>query len=1358
MSTVANFISTSRPDHPSLDFDRLRAEGIGHLEKLATEIWTDYNAHDPGITMLEALCYAITDLGYRTRMLPIDDLMANNGSGFKTWFEAIEILPNAPVTERDFRKLLIDVKGVKNAWLRKGKGELNIYWVAYFFPELTLLEDGEPTWDRAKIKAFIKANCDFDAETADFDAITDAIITYIEKLSANISSYYEIKPYLTKLTEQFGGLYNLMVFEVVTYLKGLDNSVINSKSNEQVNEIARSILDRLKNAAKAGDDYPLYLKEYLVPFETDFPLFRDYKFQIAKTFLEMHYAGAFVGTPTHTTIDDALVKVFLDLIERDIRYINDQDLKFHLKDPLKEFYRQYKNFDDFLKDQFSNYLITELGIKDNKVLNTVSEGFVFYYLAEDYISKALDVLGTYGNLQENVIVEFMAEHFPVKDQPIPVALFLSYLQNAEIIEDSKVQLGDCIEKIFCAYGKYRLSLNPDDTGLLPDKPELLPYHLLHLNGLYQIILDLDDDVDPANPKVVNAIVNSAMARLHANRGLCEDFLQPYVVEEWPIHLCLNLDLAPDADEYNVVAEVIWRLQEHLTPTLRFRTFAAMHDLGVPCDQIYNGPLLDNGFLHDAEVDAAQLLEEYNHSDLLRIILETPGVLGLRELKVNPSPEVESSVLAVETIYQVKPRINPLDFKERPNRVPPFYKRVIDICESCIFVNKGAKSYQLQACDLKEPLEWLRLTRQCEVCQEPGGPTYLPGIYRSDLSDITSIQYDLPGLYAVGDHPVLDTATPLRKAQARQLQAYLAFYDQILAAYLAQLGQISHLLAVEQDADAPTRMLPALYEVPGIRELIEEQAAVITEPNDWAQLIALSVPVIDRHAVLLKLKPLSSGTSDFEGFHALRAQLTTLLDPGFVQYVEPFVDYFWGKYIKDEQNNYITALQAAAETQAQRQQQRNGLLNHLLARFGETFSTYVAALLRPDAEPEDNPWRQDFDEYLRDKARFLRDIAVVGADRGKGYNYRKLDKSNGQPDVWNSWNVAGVKKRVSRLTGIDAYQGHSLIAEPPYRLDIVQSQSKQGTPQFRIVLKKRPGAGNADNPEGSGILLFSQRYTSKKSAQEKINELYLNIWKTALYEAGPSEKNSDDWVVTFTLSDNTLSSEPMGEEEAKGQLLIIQELVKPGTADVEGFHILEHILVRPNEPKDLLLQLSFGCDPAEIPYDPYSFWITVVLPGWTQRFKHQDFRNFFEHTFRSETPAHIAIRFCWLDFDSMYKFEDLFKKWMYEKARCTPSECHVSDAANALITLLNGMQCSCHCIMDPDDNKCDDCGEKVVPILRPNPVPRPNPAPRPTPTPEPDIKPKSDPVAEAKPTTGRDAKAPAGTSRQIKTKPSQAKKT
>jgi hypothetical protein len=29
-------------------------------------LWSDYNVHDPGITLLELLCYGITDIAHRT--------------------------------------------------------------------------------------------------------------------------------------------------------------------------------------------------------------------------------------------------------------------------------------------------------------------------------------------------------------------------------------------------------------------------------------------------------------------------------------------------------------------------------------------------------------------------------------------------------------------------------------------------------------------------------------------------------------------------------------------------------------------------------------------------------------------------------------------------------------------------------------------------------------------------------------------------------------------------------------------------------------------------------------------------------------------------------------------------------------------------------------------------------------------------------------------------------------------------------------------------------------------------------------------------------------------------------------------
>ena len=102
------------------DYEKLRKKGLEYIEELTSKIWTDYNTHDPGITTLELLCYTLTDLGYRIAM-PIEDILAAKKDNKKIMHEhfltALEILPCAPVSKYDYRKLFVRIDGVKNAWL-----------------------------------------------------------------------------------------------------------------------------------------------------------------------------------------------------------------------------------------------------------------------------------------------------------------------------------------------------------------------------------------------------------------------------------------------------------------------------------------------------------------------------------------------------------------------------------------------------------------------------------------------------------------------------------------------------------------------------------------------------------------------------------------------------------------------------------------------------------------------------------------------------------------------------------------------------------------------------------------------------------------------------------------------------------------------------------------------------------------------------------------------------------------------------------------------------------------------------------------------------------------------------------------
>ena len=107
----------------SENYDLLLEKGISLVQNYSGENWTDYNYHDPGVTLLEQLCYALTDLGYRTNF-PIEDLLIGKKEDLdleKTnlLFPIDKILPSSPLTERDYQKMIIEnLEEIKNAWVQ----------------------------------------------------------------------------------------------------------------------------------------------------------------------------------------------------------------------------------------------------------------------------------------------------------------------------------------------------------------------------------------------------------------------------------------------------------------------------------------------------------------------------------------------------------------------------------------------------------------------------------------------------------------------------------------------------------------------------------------------------------------------------------------------------------------------------------------------------------------------------------------------------------------------------------------------------------------------------------------------------------------------------------------------------------------------------------------------------------------------------------------------------------------------------------------------------------------------------------------------------------------------------------------
>ncbi|MCI4668285.1 MAG: hypothetical protein MRZ79_09115 [Bacteroidia bacterium] len=120
-------ISRNKPLPRIQDYAWLRERAVEIVQRYSSDHWTDYNEHDPGMTILEALCYLITDIGYRIHH-PYIDLIAPNEPYQKfygeenSFYSPRDILHNAPLSPQDFRSMLLDIPGLRNAWVKSTTG------------------------------------------------------------------------------------------------------------------------------------------------------------------------------------------------------------------------------------------------------------------------------------------------------------------------------------------------------------------------------------------------------------------------------------------------------------------------------------------------------------------------------------------------------------------------------------------------------------------------------------------------------------------------------------------------------------------------------------------------------------------------------------------------------------------------------------------------------------------------------------------------------------------------------------------------------------------------------------------------------------------------------------------------------------------------------------------------------------------------------------------------------------------------------------------------------------------------------------------------------------------------------------
>jgi uncharacterized protein YegP (UPF0339 family) len=328
--------------------------------------------------------------------------------------------------------------------------------------------------------------------------------------------------------------------------------------------------------------------------------------------------------------------------------------------------------------------------------------------------------------------------------------------------------------------------------------------------------------------------------------------------------------------------------------------------------------------------------------------------------------------------------------------------------------------------------------------------------------------------------------------------------------------------------------------------------------------------------------------------------------------------------------------------------RNKMLDHLLSRFAENFSEYAFLMKQLYGSNTDAA-------VIKTKERFLQQYGMIGCERSLSFNYYEQEDA----DLWDSGNVSAFQKRIALLSGNPNYFRRNFSDDP---LEIYEEIDTDGIIEyrFRFRSKNKEILSSSSKHYHNLASLYKEILDVKnygrfaENYEIKVNiagKFYFNLTNPNITDTGDEAR-----VIARKISSYTT--------QAGAETAIAKTVAFINTLDFnEGMYVIEHILLRPDVTTDTAPENTFlpictdNCEGCE-GIDPYSFRVSIVLPGWTERYSNVDFRRFLEELIQKELPSHILAKICWIgypksydtkgDENEMVELEEAYKDWLLAK--------------------------------------------------------------------------------------------------------------
>lgn len=713
-----------------------------------------------------------------------------------------------------------------------------------------------------------------------------------------------------------------------------------------------------------------------------------------------------------------------------------------------------------------------------------------------------------------------------------------------------------------------------------------------MKGLYDLLIDFDipeslEKGTPAYTDAVEAIKENVRTAYHANRNLCEDLISIREVEEHPVSVCAKIEVEKNADEEQIHARVLFEIEKYFSPQVAFYSLKEMTAKGFGTSEIFDGPLLEytyeeegdtySGihFIDSEELRASSLRKQVRLSDIMNIISSIEGVKEIIDISVaNCDGDSPDEWLIC------------IDEGKRPV-----------LCQKSTFnYTKDVLILNLNETRVEQFLDKLRNDYRDNRRNTISGSLTLPEGQYLDTGWYSTMQNDFPDTYGIGIYGLPSTATIARKSQAKQLKAYLLFFDQILASYFAQLESVKDLLAFDGQ-------LKRTYYTQAVEDI-----------SGFDDLVSSGYPLNDSELLSEEL---------FGDLDQVDERKNLLLDHLIARFAEKFSEYTF--LMKQVYGSAATELTVAAKQRFLKDYpnisaNRGGAFNYYRQSSDRLWDTDNVSgaevrIARLAGFKEKDFWRRNL------SASFVEIYDLLNTDNEQVFRWRIRDADGNivlsATDDYPNRSKASAELHLAVLqiiqTGeeeiIAAYETGTFGDNVVVGNFLIQ-KSDTGLYSFDII---NPGE---DNPN----YIIARQYTYYSDTGTETGEYLL---KEAIL--------SIIGFMKFVFSE-------------EGIFLVENILLRPDVTD-NAVTSDQFMTVKLDECRDC------SC------IDTYSYRVNIVLPGYTFRFANMNFRDFLENLIREELPAHILPRICWVgnrrgevdDPDNeLYQFEKTYKAFLLAK--------------------------------------------------------------------------------------------------------------